>query len=117
MSSVTSTKSTENLVNSNLLLIPDLKNSTSEKQSVTTYPSGFHSLMDGDSKVIYGLNRRNMSIHFKKFHFLYVMHVKNVSVKGAVGFSRLSKGPTAINSLRTPNLAECRVNTCEYKIN
>ena len=73
--------------------------------------------MDGDSEVIYGHNRRNMSIHFKKFHFLYVMHVKNVSVKGAVGFSRLSKGPTAINSLRTPNLAECRVNTCEYKIN
>jgi len=35
--------------------------------------------------------------------------------KGPVGFSTLSKGPIAINRLRTPSLADCRVNTCSTK--
>jgi len=73
--------------------------------------------MDVDSKEIYGLCRRYMSIHSNKFHFLYVMYVINVSVKGPVLFSRLSEGPTEINRLRTPNLADCKVIRCEYKRN
>jgi len=36
------------------------------------------------------------------------------SEKMPVGISRLSKGSIAIITLRKPNLAECRKNTCEY---
>ena len=79
------------------------------KKSDSAPPSGFHSLMDGDNNVIYGLCRRNMLIHFSKFHFLYDMLVINFSEKRPVGFSRPSKGPIAINSLWTPNLADCSV--------
>jgi len=45
------------------------------------------------------------------------MHVINFSKKGPVLFSRLSKGPTAINRYRTYNLAECNVIRCEYNRN
>jgi len=73
--------------------------------------------MDVDNKEIYSLCRRKMLFHSKKFYFLYVMYVINFSVKGPVIFSRLSKEPTAINRLKQPNLADCKVIRCEYKRN
>jgi len=64
-SSGTSATATENFVYSNLLVIPALKISTWEKKIKSHWLHfRFPFLMDLENKVIYGLYRRNMSIHY-----------------------------------------------------
>ena len=74
----------------------------------------FHSLLDVDNNVIYGLCRRYMLLQFSKIQFL--CYACDTLFWGeAVGISRISKRPIAINRLRTRTLTEYRVNTSECK--
>jgi hypothetical protein len=83
MSSDTSaTMATESPVFKNLLDISALKIQRERKKKASDSPSGFHSLVDTDINVIYGLCRRNVLINFNIFHFLSVIHVIDFSEKG-----------------------------------